>query len=122
MYISLRQQAHLVKHPKGGSEMDLFTFIMLATLVVSFVILPGIFMAMESNGTPIKDFFIGALVVPVLFGWSSLITLVLINIPDSVINNGDHPWLGFFTFLSVLFGGLGLGAFLFIKTLEKINN
>ena len=99
--------------------MDLVTLFLIAFLVITFSILPGTMMAIEGD-TPVKDFFIGALFIPVIGVWSSLVCFVLFNIPDSIINNGDRVWLGFFTFMFVWFGGLGLGALLAVKALCKI--
>lgn len=96
--------------------MDLVTFILIAFLAITFSIFPGLGMAMESN-TPVKDFFIGALMVPVLFVWCGLYTYAFFNMPAAVMNNAAA---GFFTFVVFMIAGPILGALLFIKALTRI--
>lgn len=96
--------------------MDLVTFILIAILAISFIIFPGVMMAMESN-TPVKDFFIGALIVPVLFTWCGLHTYAFFNMPDEVMNDATSSFITFVIFMIVI---PVIGAFVFLKVIKKI--
>ena len=75
-------------------------------------------MALESHNSPIKDFFIGALIVPVLGLWSGLTTFILFNIPDSIMNSG---WT-LVIFLAVIIGMPAIGTLVFVKIITKLYN
>lgn len=72
-------------------------------------------MALESHKTPVKDFFIGALTVPVLGAWSGVTMLILFNMPDSIMNSN---W-GFVIFLAIIIGSPLIGALIFIAIITK---
>ncbi len=96
--------------------MDLVTFILIAFLAITFIIFPGVGMAMESN-TPVKDFFIGALIIPVLFTWCGLYTYAFFNMPDEIMNDATSS---FITFVVFMIAGPAIGALVFVKVLKKI--
>jgi hypothetical protein len=95
--------------------MNTSTIILLVFVISTFSIMPGIAMALESHNSPIKDFFIGALTVPVLGLWSGLTMLILINIPDSIMNGG---W-AFVIFSAIFIGSPLIGALIFIAIITK---
>ena len=95
--------------------------VLMIVMVITFSIIPGIMCAEDGkNNNKVKGFFAGALVVPACALISGLTILALISIPDSIINNGDRWVLGVVTFFSVLIGGMGVGTFLMIKLIEKL--
>ncbi len=96
--------------------MDLVTFILIAFLAITFIIFPGVGMAMVSN-TPVKDFFIGALIIPVLFTWCGLYTYAFFNMPDEIMNDATSS---FITFVVFMIAGPAIGALVFVKVLKKI--
>ena len=98
--------------------MNTLTIILLVFVISTFSIMPGIAMALESHNSPIKDFFIGALIVPVLGLWSGLTTFILFNIPDSIMNSG---WT-LVIFLAVIIGMPAIGALVFVKIITKLYN
>lgn len=95
--------------------MDLISLILLIFLVGTFSIFPGIMMAIEDTGTRVKNFFVGALLIPSIGVWSALEVLVMYQIPDAW-----NAFWGFSAFLFVFIGGGCLGAYLLFKLLVKL--
>ena len=98
--------------------MNTSIIILLVFIISTFSIMPGIAMALESDNSPIKDFFVGALIVPVLGLWSALTAFMLFNIPGSIMHNG---W-AIVIFLAIVYGMPAIAAFVFIKVITKFYN
>lgn len=98
--------------------MNTSIIILLVFIISTFSIMPGIAMALESENSPIKDFFVGALIVPVLGLWSALTAFMLFNIPDSIMHNG---W-AIVVFLAIAYGMPAIGALVFVKVITKFYN
>lgn len=121
MCISLRQRAHLVKYPKGGSKMDPVTLMVLAAFAVSLIIIPGCMAASGSN-TPIRDFILGASLVPTLMVYGAAAFLLLDHLPDWLVNSQDH-WVLNGVFLMVYFTAVPIfGGWLIYKFERVLEN
>jgi hypothetical protein len=96
--------------------MDLETTILLAGVIGIFILFPAIGMAMDSK-TPTRDFFIGALIVPVVGTWAGAALFLLEIIPDSIM---DNTFLGFAAFTVVFMGWPIIGAVGAIRILTRV--
>lgn len=96
----------------------MFNVFLVAFLVISFVLLPGILFAVDSDGHSIRDFIIGACAVPYVAVWSGLIVESFFVFKIEMITN---PLLAILAVFSLILVGALLSSYPVIKLVDKLH-
>ena len=91
--------------------MELTLNIMVAVMVIMFIVTPAVAVA-EDSTKPVRAFLLGLLIMPSLVAWSSLWTLIIINVPPG-------PWWGLPLVIALL-ALAGAISVIIVSMIEKI--